>query len=190
MYNIAIFASGGGSNALKIIEHFKKNHEINVSLIVSNKKNAGVLNHAQSHNIESIIVDKSMMDEPQELIQFLFRRQIKLVVLAGYLWKIPAEIITEYHNRILNIHPSLLPKYGGKGMYGINVHKAVKAAGEKESGMTIHLVNREYDKGRILFQETTSIEESDSAEQIAAKVLKLEHNYYPRVIENYIKSQL
>lgn len=187
MIKLAIFASGGGSNAKAIINHFEEHDNICVRLIVSNKPKAGVLEHAAEHHIESYIVDKKLLDS-DDFIKDMAIRGIDFIILAGFLWKIPDRLILAYPNRILNIHPSLLPKYGGKGMYGMNVHRAVKEHQEETSGMTIHLVNQEYDKGRKLFQDEVALCREDTAEDIAAKVLKLEHKNYPRVIEQYVKT--
>ena len=188
MKNIAIFASGGGSNAEAIIEYMKDVDEINVSLILSNKSNAGVLKRASNHNIDTHILSKSSFYESKEVISVLEGYHIDWIILAGFLWLVPAYLIDAYPERILNIHPALLPKYGGKGMYGINVHRAVKENKETLSGMTIHYVNQEYDKGKHVFQATTELNPDDSPEDIAAKVLKLEHKYYPQVIHHLVVS--
>lgn len=185
---IAIFASGGGSNARKILEHFSANDLADVKLIVSNKKNAGVLNHAAEYGVSTHILQRKCFYESRDTMTLLDLYDIDLIVLAGFLWLMPDYIVKGYNDRIINIHPSLLPKYGGKGMYGKHVHKAVYAAGESESGMTIHLVNEEYDKGRVLFQGKTDISQCQSADDIAAAVLRLEHNHYPQIIESYIVS--
>lgn len=184
--NIAIFASGGGSNACKIIEHFKDSSHGKVALVVSNKTNAGVIDIAAEHHIPVQLIDRQGFYSSESILDILRSNQIDLLVLAGFLWLVPAYLVRAYPGRILNIHPALLPKYGGKGMYGHHVHEAVKAAGEKESGMTIHLVNEHYDEGDILFQATCSIASNDTPEDIARKVLQLEHQYYPEVIEKVI----
>jgi len=188
MINIAIFASGTGSNALKIIEHFAGHHTIRVALVVSNKPTAKVLAMAESHNIPTMRLKKAFFYESEEILNIFNRYSINFIALAGFLLLIPPYLIHAYQNHILNIHPSLLPKYGGKGMYGNKVHQAVKEAGERESGMTIHFVNEHYDEGNIIFQAKCAIEEDDTAESIAAKVLKLEHANYPRVIEEVVGS--
>ncbi len=182
---IAIFASGTGSNAKAIIEHsFQANYE--VDLIISNKKNAGVLNFSEEFDIDAMVIDKETFYEDDILIHFLQQRDIKYLILAGFLWQIPSYLIQAFPERILNIHPALLPKYGGKGMYGSNVHQAVFDAKEKESGLTIHLVNEEYDKGEILFQTKIEVLATDTPKNIASKILKLEHKHYPQIIEKYI----
>ena len=186
MKNIAIFASGGGSNAEAIIQHFKDHKSIKVSLIVSNKKNAYVLERARKHQIPSLRINRDLFYNSTDILSQLKRQQIDVIILAGFLWLIPEYLIDSYLDRILNIHPALLPKYGGKGMYGHHVHQAVKDNKEKISGITIHLVNKEYDKGRHLLQATAVLDPEDSPDDIASKVLKLEHRYFPQVIENYM----
>lgn len=190
MTKIAIFASGGGSNAEKIIEYFDQSYNIQVSLIISNRANAGVLEISEKNNIPSLIINRDYFYQSQNILDELNHSSIDIIVLAGFLWLIPFYLISAYPNRIINIHPALLPKYGGKGMYGLHVHQAVKDARESESGPTIHLVNEEYDKGEVLFQIKCLISEDDSASDIAAKVLSLEHQYFPKVIESYITNRL
>ncbi len=185
MKKIAIFASGGGSNAQVIIDHFNDNNNIEVALIVSNDTNAGVIDRAQNHEIPFYILQKGELEE-LEFSLVLEALEIDFVVLAGFLKKIPADIIEMYPNQIINIHPALLPNYGGKGMYGSNVHKAVVAAGEKESGMTIHYVNANYDEGNIIEQHKVDILPSDSAEDCAKKVLALEHQFFAPCIEKLL----
>ena len=187
---IAIFASGGGSNAEKIIGYFRNNATIEVSLIVSNKVDAGVLKIAALNNINSLIITKRSFSQTNEIIDMLKSLQIDMVVLAGFLWLVPIHFVEAFPNKILNIHPSLLPKYGGKGMYGHHVHEAVKANQDKESGMTIHLVNEKFDDGDIIFQEKCAIDAKMDASEIAAEVLKLEHTYYPQIIEEFIKNKI
>ncbi len=187
MTNLAIFASGGGSNAKKIIEYFEKREDVSVALIVSNKKNAGVLNHAKAFDIPSLVLEREDFYQNKSVLKTLEKARIDLIVLAGFLWLIPPYLIETYPERILNIHPALLPKYGGKGMYGMNVHKAVKKAGETVSGPTIHLVNEKYDDGKHLLQVKVPIDKNDTPQEIAAKVLKAEHYYYPRVIDDYVQ---
>lgn len=189
MKNIAIFASGTGSNAKKIMEYFEDRSDAAVQLVASNNKSAGVLTTAEAMGVDTFIIDKSEQKTPNQLLRELSERKIDLIALAGYLKMIPEALIKAYPDQILNIHPSLLPKYGGKGMYGMNVHQAVFDAGEDKSGMTIHLVNEDYDKGEILFQESTTIVELDSPNAIAKAVLTLEHKNYPKVIDQYLKHQ-
>lgn len=185
---IAIFASGGGSNAESIIKYFQYHDDISVDIIISNKISAGVLEIAKSNNIRSRVLSKKDFYESDAVINELKSLNIDFVILAGFLWKIPSNLIASFPSKILNIHPSLLPKYGGEGMYGHFVHEAVQAAGDKFSGMTIHVVNEEYDKGKIIFQASTQIDQYDSPKDISLKVLALEHSHYPRIIEKYINS--
>lgn len=182
--NIAIFASGSGSNALKIIEYFSSNNKHAVELIISNKSDAGVLKHAEKHCIPSKIITKSELQNSEEVLDLLTTHTIDLIVLAGYLVLIPEYLVNAYPNAIVNIHPSLLPKYGGKGMHGMHVHTAVFNNKEQQSGLTIHYVNAEYDKGNPILQVATNVENCSTPEEIAAKVLKLEHKYFPLVVED------
>lgn len=187
MKKIAIFASGGGSNAQEIINYFKGDDKIEVALIVSNNTNAGVINRAQTEEIPFYILQKGELEE-LEFSEVLIALEIDFIVLAGFLKKIPADILEVYSNNIVNIHPALLPKYGGKGMYGSNVHKAVVAADEKESGMTIHYVNANYDEGNIIEQHKVNLLPSDTAEDCARKVLELEHQYFAPCIEKLLSN--
>jgi phosphoribosylglycinamide formyltransferase-1 len=185
---IAIFASGGGSNAESIIKHFKSNEKISIDLVLSNKSLARVLSIAHANGIPSFVFSKKDFYESNIIIAELKSRNIDFVILAGFLLKVPSELISAYSSKILNIHPSLLPKYGGEGMYGHYVHEAVKTSDDQFSGMTIHLVNEEYDKGKVLFQASTRLEKQDNSLDIAQKVLLLEHYHYPKVIEKFILS--
>ena len=180
--NIAIFASGGGSNAQKIMEHFQYDETVNIALVISNKRDAGVLKIAESLGIETLIIDRIMFYDSESLMEVLRSKNVDLIVLAGFLWLVPAWLVKAYPKRILNIHPALLPKYGGKGMYGMHVHNAVKAAGESETGITIHFVNEHYDEGDIVFQASCSVDDQDSAHDIASKVLALEHAHFAEII--------
>jgi len=186
--NIAIFASGTGSNAQKIIKHFNHaNHPLaKVTLIVSNKETAGVVSIAHREKIPVVIIDKATLTETDEAVQALRKRNIHLVVLAGFLLKIPESLIGAYPNRIINIHPALLPSYGGKGMYGANVHKAVIDAGEQESGITIHYVDGHYDNGDVIFQAKCKILPGDTPESLATRIHQLEHTHFPLQIEKII----
>lgn len=186
MKNIAIFASGGGSNARKIIEYFQDSPAVRVVLVVSNKKNAGVLDIAAEHNIPVYLLERSLFYESKEILPFLESQGVDLIVLAGFLWLVPDYLVQAYPRKILNIHPALLPLFGGKGMYGGHVHTAVKAAGAKESGITIHFANEHYDEGDIVFQARCALTEADTPEMIAGKVLALEHEHYPKVIEQLL----
>jgi phosphoribosylglycinamide formyltransferase-1 len=187
MKNIAIFASGTGTNAEKIIEFFSGNTTSRVALIVCNKPGAGVLEIAKKWGIEAILVEKIGFYGPKSCILALKQRNIDFIVLAGFLWKIPAELVAAYPQKMVNIHPALLPKYGGKGMYGMHVHEAVIAAGEKESGITIHFVNEHYDEGDIVFQARCNIAPNDSPADLAAKIHVLEHAHFAKVVEGLLK---
>lgn len=186
MLNIAIFASGGGSNARKIIEYFKDSPDVSVALVVCNKQNAGVLDIARDYGIPSHLINRKSFYETGELLNVLRDKEIQFLVLAGFLWLIPAYLVKAFPKRIVNIHPALLPKYGGKGMYGIHVHEAVKAAGDSESGITIHMVNEHYDEGDIVFQARCTLEANDEPSDIARKVLALEHRHFPEVIRDLV----
>jgi phosphoribosylglycinamide formyltransferase-1 len=186
--NIAILASGAGSNAQKILEHFSNRMDITVRLIVSNKQEAGVLNIAKAASIDTFVVTRDSFYSSTDLLVELNKRNIDFIVLAGFLWLIPPYLIQHYPDRIINIHPALLPKYGGKGMYGHFVHEAVHLAKDNHSGITIHYVNEKYDEGSIVFQERCEILPSDQPEDIAKKVQILEHLYYPTVIDQLVSS--
>jgi phosphoribosylglycinamide formyltransferase 1 len=186
MKKIAIFASGSGSNARKILEFSAVNRAFEVELVVSNRADAGVLGIAKEFGVGALVVEREAFKNGQQLIEALSDLSVGHIVLAGFLWLVPKGLIQAFPERIVNIHPSLLPKFGGKGMHGMHVHAAVKAAGEHESGMTIHLVNEEYDKGRILFQAKCPVSPMDSPQDIAHKVLALEHRCYPHVIAAWV----
>lgn len=188
---IAIFASGAGSNAKKIIEYFNTADKVAiVTLVVCNKPNAGVINIARNFNIETILLDKEKFFKGNHYTDELREAKIDLLVLAGFLWKIPSGLIEAFKERIINIHPALLPKYGGKGMYGNFVHEAVLAAGDKESGITIHVVDELYDHGKHIFQQTCEVLKDDTPQSLAERIHKLEHTYFPQVIEDYIKTKM
>lgn len=183
MKNIAIFASGEGTNAQNIIDYFKSpTSGIKVALIVSNNSGANVLNRAKEAGIQSIVIDRSIFYNSDLLIEQLRSAHIDLIVLAGFLWKIPENMINNFPDKIINIHPALLPKYGGKGMYGMNVHKAVVDANEKESGISIHFVNENYDEGQLIEQHICSVEPSDTPEIVAYKIHQLENEFFPKAI--------
>jgi len=186
--NIAIFASGAGSNARKIIEYFSERKDINVKLIISNKKDAGVLPIAKAAAIDTYVVSRESFYHSTDLLVMLEQHQIDFIVLAGFLWLIPDYLIKHFPDSIVNIHPALLPKYGGKGMYGHFVHEAVHLAGESYSGITIHLVNEKYDEGSIVFQEKCEILPTDQVVDIAKKVQILEHSCYPVIIDKLVSS--
>ncbi|MGK0313797.1 MAG: phosphoribosylglycinamide formyltransferase-1 [Saprospiraceae bacterium] len=185
--HIAILASGSGSNARKILEYFEDRNDVEVSIIITNKKNAGVLNHAKEFAVSTLRIDRSYFNNNDCILKVLRAEKIDLIVLAGFLWLIPPYLISEFPNKILNIHPGLLPKYGGKGMYGQHVHEAVKANNETESGLTIHYVNEKFDEGEHIFQAKCKVLPSDSTNEIAANVLKLEHKHYAEVIDSVLK---
>lgn len=190
MYNIAIFASGEGSNALEILKHFENSAFATVKLIVTNRKNAGVLNHAKAFSVTSVYIQKEIWEtNPSEVIDMLENYKIDFIALAGFLLKIPTRIIDAFAGKILNIHPALLPAFGGKGMYGMHVHRAVIDSGQAESGISIHEINLNYDEGKIVFQATALIEPGETAESIQKKVMALEHRWFPIVIENYLKGE-
>ncbi len=187
MINIAVFASGNGSNAENIIRYFKDNEEIRVALVLSNNKNAYVHTRAKNLGVPSYTFSKDEFDKGDPVLQKLQEYRIDFIVLAGFLLKVPEPILKAYPQRIVNIHPALLPKYGGKGMYGDRVHKAVIQAGEKESGITIHWVNEHYDEGEIIFQARCPVLPSDTPEELAQRIHKLEYEYYPQIIEKIAK---
>lgn len=189
MKRIAIFASGAGSNAQKILAHFQSSNKIEVALIVSNKTNAGVLNFAKEYSVPTLIIDREKFLKGDGYVPELQAAGIDWIILAGFLWKIPPTLINQWGKRIINIHPALLPKYGGKGMYGEAVHRAVLAANEKESGITIHYVDEQYDHGATIFQATCPVLSTDLVENLAEKIHALEHLHYPVVIEKEILSQ-
>ena len=184
---IAIFCSGSGSNAEKIFEYFQSHEHIEIGLLMVNNATAYALERAKKYNIPSVIFSKEEYKEGK-IIKILENHQISWIVLAGFLWLIPEYLVDMFHNRMINIHPALLPSYGGKGMYGKHVHEAVVANQESFSGITIHLVNKNYDEGEILFQAKCELEKSDTPETVAAKVLKLEHSHFARVIEQTVLS--
>lgn len=183
---IAIFASGSGSNAQRIIEYFSSNGEAQVSAIYCNNPLAFVLERAKQFGIPDVVFNRDSFYNSLKILEDLKNREIDWVVLAGFLWLIPQSILEAFPGRIINIHPALLPEYGGKGMYGFKVHEAVIAAGEKQSGITIHFVNEHYDKGDIIFQATCPIIPNDSPEKLAQKIHALEHEHYPQVISKLI----
>ena len=184
---IAIFASGSGSNAQKIMEHFKRSSEAEVVLILTNNPQAYVLQRADNFEIPSHIFSRHEFYETDNVIRLLKNLQVDLVVLAGFLWLVPPALLQAFPNKIINLHPALLPKFGGKGMYGDHVHKAVLAANEPESGITIHFVNEKFDEGEILHQSRFKIEPGDNLEMIKFKGQQCEHQYCPRVIESLLK---
>lgn len=185
MKRLAILASGSGSNAEKIMEYFKKSKKASVALVASNKPDAFVLERAKKFQVPTFTFSRKEMQEGK-LLEKLRQEKIDWVILAGFLLKIPDELIRSFPDHMVNIHPALLPNYGGKGMYGMHVHEAVKASGDKETGITIHLVNEHYDEGKIIFQAATPVTSDDTPETIAEKVHALEHRYFPEVIESLL----
>ncbi len=184
---IAIFASGNGTNTEEIIKHFQNHEHIEISLILTNSPKAFVLQRAENHNIPYFVFTREMFYKENTVDEVLKLNKIDFIVLAGFMWLIPGPFVTNFKNKIVNIHPALLPKYGGKGMYGSHVHEAVVKNKEKESGITIHWVNEKYDEGNIIFQAKCNVDSSDTAEDVAGKVHQLEHVFYPRIIEKVIK---
>ncbi|MET0243191.1 MAG: phosphoribosylglycinamide formyltransferase [Flavitalea sp.] len=187
MKQIAVFASGAGSNAKKIIEHFRNSEIAEIALIVCNKPGAGVLTIAEENGIPTLIIEKEQFFRGDAYLPELEKHDIDFIVLAGFLWKVPVELVNAYPSLIINIHPALLPKYGGKGMYGNNVHQAVILAGEEESGISIHYVNEVYDEGEMILQVTCPVFENDTPESLAARIHGLEHANYPTVIQHLIE---
>jgi len=184
---IAIFASGSGSNAQKIMEHFKYSNEVEVALVLSNNAEAYVLQRADNFEIPSHIFDRHDFYQTNEIVDLLKRLEIDLVVLAGFLWLIPENLLKAFPNKIINIHPALLPKHGGKGMYGDRVHQAVLDAGDDEHGITIHFVNENFDEGEVIYQARFRVEPTDTLEEIKFNGQQLEHLHYPKIIENLLK---
>ncbi len=186
MKNIAIFASGSGSNAERLTNYFTNNDSVNVSLFLTNNKIAGVIERGHRLGIPTVIFNKAAFSKSSKIVDLLVNQQVDYVVLAGFLWLIPENLLKAFPDRIINIHPALLPKYGGKGMWGQHVHEAVVKNKENESGITIHIINEEYDKGEVLFQAKCEVLPTDSAADVAAKIHELEHKHFPHVIEKVI----
>ena len=186
MKHIAIFASGEGTNAENIIRYFEHNDVVKIAIVLSDAKDANVLKRAAKLNVPARTFTKQDLNETDKIVNLLKELKIDLIVLAGFLKLIPEKIIHEFKGRIINIHPALLPKFGGKGMFGMNVHEAVYAAKEKETGITIHHVNEKFDEGEIIFQKKFPVDENDSPGKILEKIRKLELEYYPKVIEKLL----
>ena len=189
-FRIAIFASGAGTNAKKIIEYFYGNENIKIGLVVCHKQKAGVVQIGVDHSIPILLIERERFFEGDHYLNELQNYNIDFIVLAGFLWKIPKEIIAQYRNKIINIHPALLPAFGGKGMYGLKVHQAVIDAGESESGITIHYVDEHYDNGDVIFQVRCEVIPTDTAESLAEKIHLLEHENFPRVVEECVNKIL
>lgn len=186
MRNIAILASGSGTNAENIINFFSNKNSARVRIVLSNRRDAYVLKRAARHNVKSVFFDRNEFYTEGSILNLLHSGKIDFIVLAGFLWLVPDAILKEYDRRIVNIHPALLPGYGGKGMYGERVHRAVIGNREKESGITIHYVNSRYDEGDIIFQAKCNVDPSDTPDTLASKVHKLEYEFYPAIIEDLI----
>ena len=184
---ITIFASGSGSNAQKIMEHFKKHVDAEVVIVLTNNPEAYVLQRADNFEIPSHIFDKAEFYTTNSVVDLLKNLQIDLIVLAGFMWLIPQNLLKAFPNKIINIHPALLPKFGGKGMYGDRVHHAVMDAKEEESGITIHFVDENFDEGEIIHQSRFRIESGDDLEMIKFKGQQMEHLHYPKVVEQLLK---
>ena len=189
MKRIVIFASGSGTNAENISRFFKQSSLASVVHILTNNKDAKVIERAKNLNINSLSFNRSEFLSEEKVLKFL-NEEADLIVLAGFLWRIPVHIVEAFPNKIINIHPALLPKYGGKGMYGMNVHKAVVENKESETGITIHYVNEHYDEGAIIFQAKTAVLPSDTPENVADKIHVLEQEHFPKVIEDVIKNNI
>ena len=185
---IAIFASGNGTNAEAIITYFQGHPAISVGAIFCNNPKAFVLERARKHNIRAVIFDRKMLYDSTDVLDLLNGLAITHVILAGFLWLLPEDLVSRYQSRIINIHPALLPKYGGKGMYGMRVHEAVVASGDRETGITIHEVTTDYDDGPVIFKAACEVRPDDSPEVVADRVHHLEHIHYPRVIEKWINN--
>lgn len=187
MKKIVVFASGSGSNAENIIKHFKKSKVANVVSVFTNNANAKVIERAKNHQISTEIFSKSELLD-RNVLQKIQEIDPDLIVLAGFLLKFPENIITEYPDKIINIHPALLPNYGGKGMYGMHIHRAIVENKEKETGITIHFVNENYDEGAIIFQKSVALDEADTAETVAEKIHELEQKYFPEIISRLLEN--
>jgi phosphoribosylglycinamide formyltransferase-1 len=188
MKRLAIFASGSGTNMQRIAEYFSDNKSVEISIVVCNKPGAGVIHRADNLHIPVIMIDRDGFYQTDTLTKTLIEKEIDLIVLAGFLWLIPDHLLRAFQHRILNIHPALLPKYGGKGMFGEKVHQAVVAAAEIKSGITIHHVNEKYDDGAIIFQQEFLLEPNETPESLAARIHLLEYRYFPEVIEKILLS--
>lgn len=188
MVNIAIFVSGGGTNCENIIKYFEGSEKVRIVLVVSNKANAGAIARAQRLGVPSVVVPKARFNDREVILPLLEDYSVDFIVLAGFLLVVPGFLIDEYDHRMINLHPALLPKYGGMGMYGHHVHEAVKAAGEKETGMTVHWVSRDVDGGEIIAQFSTPIGPEDTPDDIAAKEHVLEMEHFPQVIEGIVSA--
>ena len=186
MKKLALFASGNGTNVQQIAEYFNSHSDVEISMVLTNNPKAGVLKRANNLGLTSLIFSREDFYNSSKILNILNEKNIDLIVLAGFLWLIPNNIIREYSGKIINIHPALLPKYGGKGMYGHYVHEAVIKNKERKSGITIHYVNEKYDDGQIIFQATVEIDKADTPDSLAEKIHLLEKKYFPKVIEEVL----
>lgn len=186
MKKIVLFASGSGSNVENIITYFQEKQGVGVIAVLTNKNTAHVLERCKRLKVPALYFNKTAFNDNSVVLDFLVAQDPDLIVLAGFLWKIPEQLVAAFPNKIVNIHPALLPKYGGKGMYGNNVHRAVYENGDAKTGITIHYVNENYDEGAIIHQASVGIDKSDTPETIAEKVHKLEYEHFPKVIEKLL----
>ena len=187
--NIAIFASGSGTNAENIIKYFQRSEQIKCALVLANKKDARVLERAENLRVPGKYIPTRDWQQPEGVISVLDEYEIDFIVLAGFLLKVPEVMVHKYAGRMVNIHPALLPKFGGKGMYGMHVHQAVIDAGDKKSGITIHQVNEHFDEGKIIYQAECELSDMETAESLAQKIHELEYQWYPKVIEQYVTKE-
>ena len=190
MYKIALFASGSGTNVENITKYFKNNSDIEITLVLSNKPDAYVLERAKKLGVKSVVFNRDQFYNTNNVLSILKKENIDFIVLAGFLWLIPDNLLQAYPQKIINIHPALLPKYGGKGMYGNKVHIAVVDNNEKESGITIHYVNEKYDEGDIIFQAKCEVLPNDTPDDVASKVHNLEYKHFPEVIEKVVLAKI
>ncbi|MBN2481531.1 MAG: phosphoribosylglycinamide formyltransferase [Bacteroidales bacterium] len=190
MQKLAIFASGSGTNAENIIKYFRNHQQISVSCVCTNRPDAFVIHRAEKLHIDVLTFSYEEFYKKSKILNYLRKHDVSWIILAGFLWLVPDYLIDAFNNKILNIHPALLPKYGGKGMYGLRVHKSVIENNEKSSGITIHLIDREYDKGKIVFQATCPVLPEDSPESLAERVHRLEYEHYPGIIEKVVDGKL
>jgi phosphoribosylglycinamide formyltransferase-1 len=187
MKRIVIFASGSGSNAENLVHFFQDNHQIEVVQILTNNPHAKVLDRAKRLKVSALSFNRQAFSKTNDVLNIVKLQQPDLIVLAGFLWKIPESFVEAFPNKIINIHPALLPKFGGKGMYGMHVHEAVVAQKETETGITIHYVNEHYDEGTTIFQAKCDVNHTDTAEDVAAKIHELEMEHFPKVVAQLLK---
>lgn len=187
MKRIVLMASGSGSNVENIARYFEKEEAITIAAVLTNKRDAYVIDRCNKLNISALYFNRNAYSQSDLVLNLLKGIDPHLIVLAGFLWKIPEKVVRAFEGRIINIHPALLPKYGGKGMYGRHVHEKVKESGDLNSGITIHYVNENYDEGSIIFQASVALEDSDTVDEIAQKIHRLEYEHYPKIIEELLK---